>query len=81
MSSEPVKKAPIKAAGKPVMIGNQRIAEHMLPQHLPLTQAFGAGRQHILLADFFQEGILGQHGVTAKLPSTMAVTGKVMCQR
>ena len=34
----------------------------MLPQHTPLRQAFGAGRDHVLLADFFQKRVLGQHG-------------------
>ncbi|MNM76642.1 hypothetical protein D3C81_884720 [compost metagenome] len=34
----------------------------MLPQHAALAQALGARGQHVLLADFLQEGVLGQHG-------------------
>ena len=33
----------------------------MLPQHLALAQPLGSGRQHILLADFFQKRVFGQH--------------------
>ncbi len=34
----------------------------MPPQHGALAQALGARRQHILLADFLQKRVLGQHG-------------------
>ena len=52
----------MKAAGKPVTMRNQRVAEHVLPQHLALGQALGARGQHVLLADLLEEGVLGQHG-------------------
>ena len=38
----------------------------MLVEHLLFRQAFGACRQHILLADFFQKRVLGQHGSDRK---------------
>jgi hypothetical protein len=37
-------------------------AEDVAVEHAALGQALGARRQHVLLADLFDEGVLGEEG-------------------
>ena len=80
ISSEPLNSTPMKAAGKAGDDDQHGVAEDMAIEHAPFGQALGTRRQHILLADLLEEGVLGQHGSVAKPPITMAMTGSAMCQ-
>ena len=53
MSSEPVKKAPHKCGRETGHDGYQGVTKNVFVKYLPLSQTFGAGGDHVLLADFF----------------------------
>ena len=60
MSSDPAKKAEMKAPGKAGDDEQHGVAEDVPVEHLPLVQALGARRHDVLLADLVEERVLGE---------------------
>ena len=81
MSSDPVKNAPMKAPGKPVTSGISALRKTCLystaRSDSPLARAVSTYCRRISSRKVFLVSIV----VTAKLPTTIAVTGSAMCHR
>jgi len=80
MSSDPVKKAPMNAAGRPVMIGIRALRNTCFQRTFfsgtPLARAVSTYCLRISSSTEFLTSMV----ITANPPTTMAVTGSAICR-
>ena len=81
MSKEPVKNAPMKAAGKPVTMGISALRITCFHSTWFSGRPLARAVSTYCLRISSRKEFLVSMAVTAKLPNTMAVTGSAMCHR
>ena len=71
----------MKAAGKPVTMGSKALRNTWRPSTWRSLRPLALAVTTYCLRISSRKAFFVSMAVTAKLPATMAVTGKVMCQR
>jgi hypothetical protein len=81
MSSDPVKKAATKAAGKPVMMGIIALRNTCRQRTLRSSTPFARAVITYCLRISSRTEFFVRMVITAKPPITIALTGSAMCQK